>query len=495
MRPSGGATPNDELPRSSVFFRKLSAWDSLNQPGCALKRPFEKGGVSIFGRIRSDTLIMLPRTRSALRALETKAHSPSRRLLDSVSRVGRAVSAAIVVHLSLIPGIAGQDGLQGAKVSIPFRDSLVLHSPLPPTPEQANRYVSPSGSDTNDGSKHHAWATISHAGAMASPGMIIHVAPGTYAEAVLTSASGSVSARIVYVSDQDWGAVILAPGRDGFVWNNTGNYSDVIGFEIGGGRCSGIGLGGSFQRAISNHVRNTAAGCTTSDGGSGINDYNYTTRGNDIVRNYVHDVGIGESLCGQVRHNYIQGIYQANAGGHIDGNIVANSCGFGIHLWHAATHANITNNTVVGNKAGGILIGSGDAPCSTIGCPGGNDYTVVRNNIVAFNGNAPSGGWGIAEREQEPGRIGIHNEYSHNLTFGNVSGDFSMPSPCKSCITGMDPRFISVLSGDYRLSSGSPAIGAGEMLELTGEEKTKTSKGAPSRMDMGALPIVHTSRP
>jgi hypothetical protein len=405
------------------------------------------------------------------------------------NRARQAVSASVFLSLVLL-GVAVRSASQNNSTG----GNFLCRVPLPAYPT-TDRYVSRSGSDANDGSKEHPWATISHAGSVASPGMIIHVAPGNYAEAVATSVSGTATGKIIYVSDQYWGAVILAPGRDGFAWNDTGNYTEIVGFEIGGGRCGGIGLGGSFQRAISNHVHNSAARCSTSDGGSGINDYNYTTQGNDIVANYVHDVGITEPSCGQFRHDYIQGIYQANAGGHIDHNIVANSCGFGIHLWHAATHASITNNTVVGNKAGGILIGSGDAPCSTVGCPGGNDYTLVSNNIVAVNGNSASGGWGIAERSQEPGRTGIHNNYSNNLSFENLSGDFSMPQtiPCKNCVTGMDPRFVSFSSGDYHLRAGSPAIGTGRILDPVDE--AQYCGASLSQMDIGAVSFVRTSAP
>jgi uncharacterized protein DUF1565 len=386
-----------------------------------------------------------------------------------------------LVMLSLLSQ-AAESISQGVGSTVPFRDSLIRQDPFSPASLRTDRYVSPSGSDYNDGTQQHAWATLTHAGSVATPGMVIHVAAGTYREAVVTGAAGTPQARIIYMADQVWGAVILAPGRDGFAWRNTGSYTDIVGFEVAGSRCGGIGLGASFQRSVSNDVHNSAAGCTTSDGGSGINDFNYASQDNDILNNYVHDVGINEPSCGQFRHNYIQGIYQANPGGHIDHNVSINNCGWGIHLWHAATHASITNNTVAGNKAGGIVIGSGDAPCTTIGCPGGNDFTVVINNIVAFNGNSISGGWGLGEHSQFPGKTGVHNEYERNLSFKNMSGDFYLPASqsCKSCITQKDPRFVSLASGDYRLRADSPAVGAGQSIE-----------GATAKpVDIGALPPV-----
>ena len=388
-------------------------------------------------------------------------------------------SLAVLGLTSYLPGSSSQT----AGSAVQFRDSLIRQEPLPAASARTDRYVSPQGSDYNDGTQQHPWATITHAGSLATPGTVVHVLAGTYKEAVVTGAPGKPGARIIYIADEVWGAVILAPGRDGFAWRDTGDYTDIVGFEVAGSRCGGIGLGASFQRAVSNHVHNSAVGCGSSDGGSGINDFNYASQGNDILNNYIHDVGINEPSCGQPRHNYIQGIYQANAGGHIDHNVSVNNCGWGIHLWHAATHASITNNTVVGNKAGGIVIGSGDAPCSTVGCPGGNDFTTVINNIVAFNGNPASGGWGLGETSQFPGRTGVHNGYRHNLSFQNVSGDFYLSASlsCKNCITQKDPRFVSMASGDYRLQAGSPAVSAGQSME--------GSSAKPP--DIGALPAVN----
>ena len=380
--------------------------------------------------------------------------------------------------------------------------AVILLSAFPWLPAEANqtpspanptdRYVSSSGSDANDGSLQHPWASITHAGSLSKPGMTIHVAPGTYTEAVDTSSAGTSTSRISYISDTRGGAIINPSGHYGFAWKNTGNYSDITGFEIAGTRCGGIGLGGSFQGAISNNVHNTAAGCNTSDGGSGINDYDYTTQANEILNNFVHDVGITEPACGQPKHNYIQGIYQANSGGHIEKNISANNCGFGIHLWHAASHATITNNTVVGNKSSGILIGSGDAPCSTTGCPGGNDYTIVRNNIVAYNGNPISGGWGLGETAQDPGLNGPHNDYGNNLSFQNVTGDFYLPNskPCRNCITGQDPKFVSLSAGDYRLKSGSPAISGVQAASSSAVKSRLTADTTTGLPYIGALPAV-----
>ena len=364
----------------------------------------------------------------------------------------------------------------------------VSHSFLAFPTSNADRYVSPDGDDSNDGTRHHPWATITHAGSIATPGTTIHVAPGTYNGFVVTTANGTPDAKITYVSDRRWAAVIAPMSGASMAWRNTGNDTNIVGFEIAGTLCSGIGLGGSFQSAVSNNVHNSALGCNNNNGGSGINDFNYSAQENDIIGNYVHDIGISDPTCGAPQHEFIQGIYQSNSGGHIDHNVASNNCGWGIHLWHAASHAIITNNTVVGNRGGGIVIGSGDSPCSTTGCPGGNDFTVVRNNIVAFNG-----GWGLHESAQDPGQTGLHNVYSNNLAFQNAAGDFRLSHNlvCANCISGKDPRFISAASGDYHLGAGSPAIGAGRPLEKREVPRGGETEPRPApagALDLGALP-------
>jgi len=331
-------------------------------------------------------------------------------------------------------------------------------------PKTGDVYVAPQGNDANDGSQSHPWATIGHASTAIGPGARVHVAPGVYKEALVTTVSGTASARIEYVSDKKWGAVIDPADRSVCSWKDTGNYTDIVGFDVRGSSCVGIGLGGSFQKAEGNDVHNSAAGCNDNqgNGGAGIDSYNYDARDNDIVGNFVHDVGLGDPLCGQQQKSrFVHGIYQGTPGGHIASNLVVDNCSFGIHLWHAASHATITNNTVLRNRSGGIIIGSGDKPCSSSGCEG-NDYTVVRNNIVAYNGNPKLLSYGILEEAAAGGRIGTHNQYSHNLSYGNRGGDFAISNKrCESCIQGRDPGFVSLATADFHLKKDSPARGAG----------------------------------
>lgn len=341
------------------------------------------------------------------------------------------------------------------------------------TAKGGDLYVSPQGNDKNDGSQARPWATISHAGAVATPGAKVHVAPGTYRETVVTTASGTASARISYLSDKKWSALIDPPGRPIFAWKNTGKYTDIVGFDVRGESCIGIGLGGSFQKAEDNNVHNRASGCNLNPAsGAGIDSFDYDGRDNDIIANFVHDVGLGDNVhCGEAKYRFVHGIYVATPGGQVSSNLVVDTCGYGIHLWHAASHVTITNNTVLRNRTGGIIVGSGDKPCSTSGCEG-NDYTVVRNNIVAYNGNRNLNikSHAIEEMAADGGRLGTHNQYSNNLAYDNVGEDFALHDKrCENCITGREPGFVSPSQGDFHLKKDSPARTGG------------TERDAPSR--------------
>jgi len=121
-------------------------------------------------------------------------------------------------------------------------------------------YVATNGNDANPGTQSAPLATITKASQLASPGTTVHVMEGRYNESVVTKASGTAALRITYISNTEHGAIIV--GKGFWAWNNTGNYSDVTGFQITGqNSCVGLGLGGSFQGAYKNIVFNPATGC------------------------------------------------------------------------------------------------------------------------------------------------------------------------------------------------------------------------------------------
>jgi Protein of unknown function (DUF1565) len=341
-----------------------------------------------------------------------------------------------------------------------------------------NFYVAPGGSDANDGSGAHPWATIQHAADNAQPGATIHVAPGTYSSLV-SNVSGTATARIRFISDTRWGAQVVGTSGTEAVWQNQGNYVDIMGFDVSGSSPNGIENLASFVAMIGNRVHDIVASCN-SNGGSGINNANYSAQDNDIVANVVFNV---HEAAGCTSHHGV-GIYHSNLRGHVLNNISFNNGTVGIQLWHAATAVVVANNTVFRNFVNGMVIGAGDSPGGIT-----NDNCLVVNNIVVNNAF-----YGI----QEFGTTGPNNKYFNNLVHGNPSGDLSLQTGAASGTIIADPQFVSDTgnaSGNYQLKAGSPAIDSGTTngmpaTDINGGHRPTGSGPDIGAYEMGAAPAA-----
>ena len=326
-------------------------------------------------------------------------------------------------------------------------------TPAPPAvpPVTGSVYVGPNGDDSHScetaASLETPRKTITAAARCLSAGGTLVALPGTYTANVSTSRSGTASARIRYVSSPARAAKIVGTAPS-FVWHNTGSYVDIDGFEVTvvPGRNMQIGIynQGSNVRLLNNYVHHIPVVGTGGSGGAGINSGNYSAQNVDMIGNVVHDIGNMS-----VNDPRVHGLYHAHPGGTIANNIVYRIQSYGIHLWHAGTDLTIANNLVFRAVYGGFLIGAGDSP-------GGikADNCLIINNIAFDNVH-----FGI----REYGRTGPSNRYINNLVFKNGINIELLTGRQLGTIT-TDPKFVNYKpdgSGDYRLSSGSPAIDKG----------------------------------
>lgn len=329
----------------------------------------------------------------------------------------------------------------------------------------ADYYVTPDGRDFNNGSRAHPWKTIGRADHL-PPGSTVHIAPGTYFSPIVTHDGGLPGARVRYLSEVRWGARIVATDNsDNPVWSIKGNYVDVIGFDVSGSTNIGILANGSFIHILGNRVHDLTRCGPAGQGGAGVDSFNNEGSDNWIIGNLVHDLATASNPPGTCRPG-MHGIYLNNPRGLVQNNVVYRAQTYGIALYHNASNAVVSNNTVVncgggspsGGDGGGILIGAS----STANMP--NDHTIVTNNIVRDN---PV--WGIMENFCSPA-CGPNNTYTNNLVFHNGI-DYRMrsltpPDHVRATLTA-DPKFANNTGDhaeDYRLRDNSPAIDAGTSL-------------------------------
>ncbi|MCC2955304.1 DUF1565 domain-containing protein [Massilia sp. IC2-477] len=364
--------------------------------------------------------------------------------------------------------------LSGCRLRETGQEDLVI-----PELVRTHLYVSPSGSDSNPGTRDEPFRTLTRAAQAVTPGTTVHVAPGTYFGGVRTNTHGTAEARIVFESTERGGARLVPPldSRQPAAWDNRANYLDIIGFEIDGGQyqsgmkwLSGIYNGGSHNGIHHNHIHHIGNDVPCeAKGGAGIGIDSYY-KGNDaeVVGNHVHDIGPPE--C-----RYMHGIYVSTTATVRD-NIIYRASGAGIHLWHDASNVTIRGNTVVGCGTG-IVVGGGDFYHSK----GPNDHTHTANNIVYDNGH------GILEQ----GATGANISYRNNLVFQNSGGDWRLSAGRQhSGTVTAAPLFAdysrSLPTPDFRLQPGSPAIGKG----LAPDAGDAVALRPRRQIDIGAVPYT-----
>jgi hypothetical protein len=349
------------------------------------------------------------------------------------------------------------------------------------TPATAyNYYVSPTGSDTAAGTKAAPFKTLARAAkAAVKAGTTVWVAPGTYAGGIKTTASGTSTARIYWVSTTKWGAKIVPPSSssNNNAWDNRGNYVSIIGFDVDGTNSGsgtkwthGIYTGGSYGMIQNNHIHHVArsVACTSAGGSAiGVDSYYHGVK-TDIVSNVVND--IGPAGC-----TYVQGIYVSTSG-TIKNNLVYRVGAVAIHLWHDATDVIITNNTVTSSNFG-MVIGGGDFYFTSAGA--NNVY--VANNIVYDNK------YGISEQ----GTTGKNNKYVNNLVFQNPSYNISLRNGLVATGTiSSNPLFKAysrtAATPDYHLTTSSPAIGRGTATNAYPTDLDGKPRNATTGVDLGA---------
>jgi hypothetical protein len=319
-------------------------------------------------------------------------------------------------------------------------------------------YVSTTGSDANPGAYAAPFQTIGKASQMASPGTTVYVEPGTYVGDVHVTASG-----VTYKSTVKWGANLVPPASSstetGF-WNDRAANVTIDGFLIDGGTNIGQWRAGIYCDATNCTIRNNKVlniatappGSSNPNGAAGIEiDGYHGDTGGFILNNVVGNVGLPNP-----RYNLRHCIYLGAYGTTVQNNVIF-GCheGYGIESWHGASHLNISNNLIF-HSVRGVQIGSGNV--TGVMYKGGNDYTMVFNNIVFDGDGSSTSPVGVSEdfNITTGGSIGMHNQYSNNCVL--VAGAWHLSVNRHENDVNGTPTFVNYQpdgSGDYHLVDGS----------------------------------------
>jgi len=387
----------------------------------------------------------------------------------------------------------------------------------------------PSASDNNNGSESSPWATMyAIQSASLRPGDTVIVKSGVYdvrqggtwdSPAIQPSASGTSASPITLVA-QPRHSVILDGGRQAGALIGTDGADHIVidGFVVRNATNKGVAIFRSnsvvIQNNIIHNIVNNADGDNTeairvenatgtriinnllyditnnsSWNASGIKQYH--TRNSIIENNEIHGTSSGiydknDAVGSIIRRNHIHDVQHGLlllidiADTRIYENLILNTeNGLNLQNENSRPMRNISfYNNVVANYS--------NAAISSIRFPNGS----IRfwNNIIAQSGQSPASADVLTyDDPNQTIQLSDYNLFPSNVSFiaGRYSSDRNLSSlSAWTNYSGLDgasqasnPQFDQS-SGMYRLSSSSPAIGAGR--------SDGTSSG--SVVDMGAYP-------
>jgi parallel beta-helix repeat protein len=374
--------------------------------------------------------------------------------------------------------------------------------------------VTTGNNSTGDGSVSKPWKTITYALEHSSGAgrHAINVSAGTY-----NPASGEIFPLMIPDSISLIGAgkdvTIINANSTNYVIQGTGildSQSRLEGFTISGGRSSGPGgiylSAGSALRIANNLITLNYADGNASGGAIHIVNSSPRIEMNTITSNHGVDINKGATIyitgttsapaildniisynandldggggvigagtivvmssSGTIIHNniiignnpgyYNEGgtVYMNSCSPSVKNNVIAKNNGNGICVFYSTSSPSIINNTISDNTYDGIYLYAG-TPDS------------IFNNIISFNS-----AYGIREYSTggDPAKVWYNLFYQNGtgLYFDEASTAITSVTTlnasvaeCKNNLTG-NPMFNDKTNNNYRLTSGSAAIDAGD---------------------------------
>jgi Right handed beta helix region len=342
-------------------------------------------------------------------------------------------------------------------------------------------WVSVDGDDTAAGTTAHPFRTIAKAVARAGAGDIVYVKAGTYAEVVLMAKSGEEKKPIILsCAPGDLGKVVVTPPKEYVEKNPSGAVVTVKAAQ--NVWINGLVIEGPKGRP--------EAPKKETYGANGITWHNKAGKGcratNNVIYGNLHcglkemdqHVGAGIFIEGNIIFDngtdfHDHGIYMPADDVTMNGNIIFDNAGYGIHAYTAPKRLVITRNVCFANKAGALVLAGSD--CKVLNNTFADNLrgmfyfradcanNVIENNIFAFNRTD-------CDYDNGGGKLGDPHDNldDYNCSFPGKPNPAVKPGPNE--VTA-DPLFLDAKKRDYRLREKSPCIGTGTDVGLPYEGK------------------------
>jgi ubiquinone/menaquinone biosynthesis C-methylase UbiE len=331
-------------------------------------------------------------------------------------------------------------------------------------------WVDVKGDDANRGNAEKPLKTIGKAVAQAEASDVIYVRAGTYVENLVVKKSGEEGKPIILSCAPDaLGKVKITPSKEYVEKNPSGAVVTLQGaqhFWI-----NGFVIEGPLGRPEAPAMETFGANGITWAGKAGLG----CRATNNVVYGNVHcgmkEMGHGGTKI-LMEANVIfengtesrdHGIYCPSDDLTINGNIIFNNAGYGIHSYSQPKRQVISRNVCIGNKVCGIILAGSDCKVFHNVCVGngvgifyyrgGCKGNVVKNNIFAFNKTD-------CGYDNGSGKYGdpADNSDDYNCYFPGKPAEQIKPGTHEILA---DPQFIDAKKGDYRLKHDSPCRGKG----------------------------------
>jgi parallel beta-helix repeat protein len=218
---------------------------------------------------------------------------------------------------------------------------------------------------------------------------------------------------------------------------------------------------------------------------------------NELLRLRVHRNGVSD---------FDHGIYITSADNVVDGCIVSQNAGWGVHVYNGEANDadrnvvrnnRIFDNARVGKRGAGISISNGDGNLAYNNVVFGNklgvqvDYEAVGSRI--YNNTVfANAGYGIYL-----GKRAIGSDVRNNLVFGNRPDfvDDGVRTTLEANLFGGDPGVVDTARFDARLRPSSRAIDQGATLEAVPFDRDRVPRPQGAAYDIGAYEFTPVAKP